>query len=118
MNSNKTYAENLAAEYSKKEDSKIKALKRLDNKAKLGPTIFTYTFGIISALIMGVGMCLSMGVIGNNTTLFMVLGIIIGVVGIIGVSINYPLYKKILSKNKDKYASDIIRLAKEVSEEN
>lgn len=118
MNTNKTFAENLAAEYSKKDESKIVALKKLDKKAKLPATIFTYTFGIISVLIMGVGMCLSMGVLGNGGTFFLVLGIIIGVVGILGICTNYSIYKKLLQKGKDKYASDIIRLAKEVSEEN
>lgn len=34
------------------------ALRKLDNKAKLPATIFTYTFGIITALVAGEGMYL------------------------------------------------------------
>ena len=46
-----------------------------------------------------------------------IIGIIIGLVGIFGVSINYPIYKKILNRRKEKYAGDIIALAKKVTEE-
>ena len=116
MNTDKFYAEQLANEYAPKDTSKVKALKRLDNKVKLPATIFTYTFGIISSLIMGLGMCFAMKVIGGST-LTMVLGIIIGCVGIAGVSFNYPIYLKWLTARKKRYASDIISLAKEITEE-
>ena len=116
MNTDKFYAEQIANEYAPKQDSKVKALKRLDNKVKLPPTIFTYTFGIISSLILGVGMCLTMNVLGNSI-LTMVLGIVIGCVGIVGMSINYPIYKKFLNARKNKYSSDIISLAKEIAEQ-
>lgn len=45
------------------------------HKAKLSATVFTYTFGIIAALIVGVGMCLSMKIIGCGTTAMFVLGL-------------------------------------------
>jgi len=85
MNTDKFYAEQIANEYAPKETSKVKALKRLDKKVKLPATIFTYTFGIVSSLILGLGMCFAMKVIGGST-LMMVLGIIIGCIGIAGVS--------------------------------
>ena len=117
MNTDKIYAEQIANEYAPKETSKVKALKRLDAKVKLPATIFTYTFGIVSSLILGVGMCLAMKVIGNGSVLMMVLGIIIGCVGILGVSINYPIYKIWLNSRKNRYANDILTLAKEISDE-
>ena len=60
MNTDKIYAEQLANEYALKDTSKVIALRKLDAKAKLPATVFTYTFGIITALVAGVGMCLSM----------------------------------------------------------
>ena len=117
MNTDKIYAQNIASEYAPKDDSKIVALNKLDRKAKLPAEIFTYSFGIIGALVLGVGMCLSMKIIGNQTTLMVILGIIIGIIGIVMVSINYPIYKKMLENNKKKYAYDIVRLAKEITEE-
>jgi hypothetical protein len=68
------------------------------------------------ALVLGVGMCLSMKVIGNGSMAMMVIGILVGVIGLIGVSINYPIYKKLLADGKQKYAFDIMQLAKEISE--
>ena len=116
MNTDKIYAEQLANEYAPKGTSKVVALRKLDARAKLPATIFTYTFGILTALIMGVGMCLSMRVIGNGTTATFIAGIIIGIIGLVGMVINYPIYKKILDNGKQKYAVEIMQLAKEISE--
>lgn len=116
MDTNKIYAEQIANEYSIKNESKVIAQKKLDRKAKLPANVFAYSFGIIMSLILGFGMCLSMNVIGNGNLI--VLGIIIGIIGIIGVGLNYPIYKKILEESKKKYSQDIIRLANEISEEN
>ena len=116
MNTDKIYAEQLANEYAPKDTSKVVALRKLDAKAKLPATVFTYTLGVIASLILGVGMCLSMKVIGSGTTAMFVLGIILGVIGIAGVSVNYPIYKMLLAKGKQKYAFEIMELAKEISE--
>ena len=116
MNTDKIYAEQLANEYAPKDTSKVVALRKLDKRAKLPATIFTYTFGILSALIFGVGMCLAMGQIGSGTTGSFVLGIIVGVLGMIGMGVNYPIYKKLLRNGKQKYAFEIMELARQISE--
>ncbi|MBQ8824949.1 MAG: dihydropteridine reductase [Ruminococcus sp.] len=118
MNTDKIYAESIAKEYAPKHSSKITALKKLDNKAKMPATIFTYTFGIAGTLILGVGMCLAMKVIGSGSLISFILGIIIGILGIIIIGLNYPLYIKLLNKGKKKYSFEIMQLAKEISEEN
>ena len=116
MNTDKILAESIAKEYAPKENSKIVALRKLDNKAKLPATIFTYTCGIISALIFGTGMCLAMQVIGSGTA-GVVLGVIIGIIGLIGCGVNYPIYKKMLEQGKKKYAYEIVQLAREIADE-
>ena len=115
-NTDKIIAESIAKDYAPKESSKIVALKKLDNKAKLPATIFTYSFGIVSALVFGTGMCLGMQVIGSGLA-GMVLGIVVGVVGLVGCCINYPIYKKMLEKGKAKYAYEIVELARQISEQ-
>ena len=115
MNTDKIYAESIAKEYAPKDSSKIVALRKLDRKAKLPATIFTYTWGIIFTLVLGTGMCLGMQVIGSGIT-SMVIGIIVGIIGMIGCGMNYPIYKKILENGKKKYAYEIVELAKEISE--
>ena len=116
MNTDKIIAESIAKDYAPKESSKIVALKKLDNKAKLPATIFTYSFGIISALVFGTGMCLAMQVIGSGLA-GMVLGIIVGIIGLFSCSVNYPIYKKMLEKGKAKYAYEIVELARQISEQ-
>lgn len=116
MNTDKIFAEQLANEYAPKDTSKVVALRKLDARAKLPVTVFTYTFGIITSLIAGVGMCLSMKVIGDGTTVMFVLGVVVGIIGLFGMGINYPIYKKMLANGKRKYAVEIMQLAKEISE--
>ena len=116
MNTDKIIAEAIAKEYAPKDNSKIIALKKLDNKAKMPATVFTYTFGIISSLVVGIGMCLSMQVISSGI-ISIVAGVIIGIIGFIGCGINYPIYKKMLEKGKAKYAYEIVELARKISED-
>ena len=117
MNTDKIYAESIANQYAVKDTTKVVQLRKLDQKAKLPANIFAYTFGILSALLLGIGMCLCMNVIGSGTTAMTAIGVVVGIVGIAGMGTNYSAYKKILEKGKSKYGSDIIRLAKEITDE-
>lgn len=112
MNTDKILAESIAKDYIPKETSKIVALKKLDNRAKLPANIFAYSWGIVFSLIFGTGMSLAMQVIGNS----MALGIIVGIIGMIGCGVTYPIYKKILKKGKAKYAYEIVQLAREIAD--
>ena len=114
MNTDKIYAEAIAKEYAPKDTSKVVALRKLDRRAKLPANVFCYGFGILTALIAGTGMCFSMGELGDGQ--FMVLGIIIGLIGFVGMGINYPIYKRILEKGKQKYAYEIMELARQISD--
>lgn len=116
MNTDKLIAESIAKDYAPKKDSKIVALKKLDNKAKRPASIFAYTFGILSSLIAGTGMSLAMQVIGSGVA-GCVAGVVIGVIGFACCGINYPIYKKLLEKGKAKYAFEIVQLAREIAEE-
>ena len=113
MNTDKIYAEAIANEYAPKDTSKVLALKKLDRKAKNKANIFAYTFGIVMTLVLGTGMCLSMG---DGSAVIMGCGIALGILGIAGVGMNYPIYKKLLNAGKEKYAFEILQLAREISE--
>lgn len=116
MNTDKIYAEAIANEYAPKDTSKVLALKKLDRKAKNKANIFAYTFGIVMTLVLGTGMCLSMGILGDGSAVIMGCGIALGILGIAGVGMNYPIYKKLLNAGKEKYAFEILQLAREISE--
>lgn len=117
MNTDKIYAEQLANEYASKDASKVVALRKLDAKAKMPATIAVYAIGIVAALVMGTGMCLSMKVIGDGSTGMFVIGVVLGILGIAAAGINYPLYKKLIARGKEKYAYEIMELAREISEQ-
>lgn len=116
-NTEKVYAEQIAAEYSPKTTSKAVALRKLDNKVKKAPKIASITFGTVAMLIFGTGMCLAMKVIGAGTAAAMAAGIAIGVAGMALMAVNYPLYKKFLNARKKKYAFEIVELARQITDE-
>ena len=116
MNTDKIYAEAIANEYAPKDTSKVVALKKLDRKAKSKANITAYTLGVAMTLVLGVGMCLSMHVIGNGSIVMTGIGIVLGIVGFAGIGVNYLIYKKLLAAGKEKYAFEIMQLAREISE--
>ncbi len=116
MNTDKIFAEAIASEYAPKDTSKVVALRKLDRKAKGPANIFAYSFGILMTLVLGVGMCLSMEVLGEGGAVMTGVGILLGILGIVGVGLNYPIYKKLLRTGKEKYAFEIMQLAREISE--
>ncbi len=103
----KREAKRIREQYVEKEETKLEQLRRLDRKVKLPAEIFVYSFGIIGSLVLGLGMCLAMKVMGD----LMALGIVIGCIGIIMIGINYPSYKKMLNSRKKKYGKQIIDLS-------
>ena len=114
IDTDKIFAEQIANEYTPKDTSKVIALKKLDAAAKRPANIFAYSFGTVMTLVFGLGMCLAMKVIGGGDT-EMILGIVIGLVGMLGVGVNYPIYQKLLAKGKAKYAFEIVTLAGEIT---
>ncbi len=112
----KVYAESVAKDYMPKETNKVRQLKKLDERAKLPAFITAMTLGIIGTLIFGTGMCFGLGVFGTGA-IFMFIGVLLGIVGAAVCIINYPLYNKLLKKGKEKYAFEILELAKEITGE-
>ena len=113
-NLDKVYAESVAKDYMPKETSKVRQLKKLDEKAKLPAFVTAMSLGVVGALTFGLGMCFSMGILGTGLV-SMIFGIILGLLGAAICGVNYPLYKKLLKKGKAMYANDILELAKEIT---
>lgn len=108
----------IRSQYTEKESTKLDELKALDKKVKKPANVFAYVFGSISAVIMGAGMSLVMTDLGETLGMgdAMVPGVIVGVIGLILVLINYPMYKKFLEKRKEKYAERIIESSNKLME--
>ncbi len=109
-------AERIRAQYTGKQTDEICELRSLDLKVKRPANIFAYTFGSISAIIMGAGMSLVMTDIGEHIALSdpMLYGIVIGVAGMIMALLNYPMYKGILNSRKKKYRTEILELSEKI----
>ena len=102
--------EQIRTKYTEKQHSQLDELKALDKKVSAPAEIFAYSFGIIGALVLGAGMSFAMKVIGDS----MAMGIVIGLLGILMVSVNYPIYKKLLASRRKKYAPEIMKLSDEL----
>lgn len=99
--------------HKEKEISKFEELRNLDRRVKQPAYIFAYIFGVLGTLILGVGMCFGL-VVFEGIAHSLVIGIAIGVVGVIMVSINYTIFKSILNKRKAKYSDLIIEKTNEL----
>ena len=91
-------------------EDKLEQLRKLDRNVTKPGKMTALIVGIISTLIMGVGMCCTLVWEG---TLF-IPGIVIGIIGIIGICSAYPMYVHITKKRRDKLAPEIIRLTDEL----
>ena len=85
-------------------ETNIEKIRKLDKKAYKRGTIISLITGIVSSLILGTGMCLVM------LWSMLIAGIVIGIAGISGMIISYPLYKRIISEDKEKIKDEILKL--------
>ena len=107
-------AQKIRTQYMEKEPSELDVLRALDARVKRPALIFAYVYGIIGALVMGIGMSLLMTDVGavlgmTNTT---VIGVVIGAVG---VALAYPVYTFITKKERQRIAPEILRLSEELT---
>lgn len=107
----KQYVENIRLGYEEKKETKIDELRALDRQTKRPAQVFAYIFGTLGSLVLGSGMCLAMPEVIEG---YMPLGIAVGIVGIVMVSVNYPIYKAILASRKRKASSKIMKLSGEI----
>ncbi|MBQ8791561.1 MAG: dihydropteridine reductase [Ruminiclostridium sp.] len=120
MNRNDTefMVQKIRTQYVEKDESEknLDMLRELDAEVKRPANVFGYVFGSIGAIVMGAGMSLVMTDIGAQLgiTNTMPVGIAIGVVGMLMAIVNYPIYKKILSSRKKKYADRIFELSEKI----
>lgn len=96
--------------YIPKEEDKMDQLRKLDESTTRPGTIISLIVGIVSSLILGVGMCCTM--IWADT--LFIPGIIIGVIGILGILSAYPLYVRITDKQRKKLAPEILKMTNEL----
>jgi len=107
--------EAIRRKYLPKEEDKLAQLRKLHNSATKKAQAWAITLGVIGALILGTGMSLCMtelsGFLGGTA---MFVGIPVGIVGIVLVALAWPLYNRILQKERRKIAPEILRMTDEL----
>ena len=103
---------------SEKNEDKMEQLRRLDATVTRKATVVSLILGVIGTLISGTGMSFTMTdigeVIGLKSDISMILGIIVGIIGIVILSVAYPVYNSIVKKERKKIAPEIIRISDEL----
>lgn len=110
--------EDIRKKYLPKEEDKMEQLRKLHAVPTQKAQAASLAVGVIGALIMGTGMSLAMTdidqMLGSHRELSMLIGILIGLVGMVLVAFAYPLYNRVLRKEREKIAPEILRLSDEL----
>ena len=110
--------QNIRKKYLAPGEDKMELLRRLDAGVTRKATMDALIPGIIGTLLLGIGMSLTMSdiskMLGLDQQMAMLIGIIVGILGIVLVCLAYPLYNRVVKKEREKIAPEIIRLTDEL----
>ncbi len=108
----------IREKYQLKKEDDLSKLRKLDSEVTQKATTSSLGMGIIGTLIMGTGMSLVMTDIGTlfgiQGFLSIVIGIVVGMVGVVFIEVAYPVYSTRLKKEREKVASEILRITEEL----
>ena len=110
---NKNEIEEIRKRYLPKEETKLDELKKLDDEVNRAGMIESLCMGIFGSLVFGLGFCFVLQVLGEGL-LFIVLGVVLGIIGAGIMLFTYPLYSKIHNEAKEKLSSKILELTSEL----
>ena len=97
------------------EEDAMEKLRRLDAGVTRKGTAASLILGVLGTLIMGTGMSIAMTELGDVFgTMAMPLGIATGVLGIVLLTLAYPVYTHLVKKEHEKIAPEIMRLTDEL----
>ena len=107
--------ENIRKKYLPKEEDKMERLRKLHNSATQKAQAWSIALGTVGTLIMGMGMSLTMSDFGYFLGAYaMVAGIILGLAGMVLLALAYPVYNRVLTKERARIAPEILRLTDEL----
>ena len=110
--------ENIRKKYLPKTEDKMEQLRQLHHSASRKARGWALSVGVIGALALGTGMSLvttDLGaMLGIYTQLAWVIGVVVGVLGLVLVALAYPAHERILKKERERIAPEILRLTDEL----
>ena len=102
--------ESIRRKYMPHEESKLETLKRLDYRVQTAGMIESLCFGIIGALVFGIGMCFFLDVFAGAawlTAILMICGTLLMIPA-------YPIYRRIARKTRAELTPEILRLSEKI----
>lgn len=102
--------ESIQRKYLPKEDDKMEQLRRLDESVTKKGMILSLITGVTGTLILGIGM--SCCLVWGGVWFFPV--IVVGLIGLVGVALAYPVYQHVTEKERERIAPEILRLTDEL----
>ena len=110
--------EAIRKKYLPKEANKMEQLRTLHAVPTQKAQAWAIAIGVIGALIMGTGMSLAMTdlgeILGSHREFSVLIGVVIGILGMVLVALAYPIYNRVLKKQREKIAPEILRLSDEL----
>jgi len=110
--------EHIRSKYLPRQEDKMDRLRRLHRSASQKAVTWAVVLGVIGALTLGAGMSLFMSdlgrILGMNAELSVVVGIAAGLAGLVLAALAYPVYNRILKKERERIAPEILRLSEEL----
>lgn len=108
----------IRQKYQSQEEDTMARLRKLDGLATSKATVISLVLGIVGVLILGTGMSLIMTdlavLLGMPGMTNMIVGIITGVLGAVLAALAYPAYNKVLKREREKIAPEVLRLTDEL----
>ncbi|MDR0324976.1 MAG: hypothetical protein LBI19_02630 [Oscillospiraceae bacterium] len=98
----------IRQKYAPREENKMEQLRALDRSVTTRGQIASLAIGIISSLLLGTGMACIM------EWDLLAAGIAVGVVGMVGMLLAYPVYSAMTKKRREKLAPQILKLSDEL----
>lgn len=107
--------EDIRKKYLPREADKMEQLRKLHHSATRKAQAVSITIGVIGALVLGAGMSLCMTELGRLLGgMAMAIGILAGLAGLFMVALAYPVYSRVLKKERERIAPEILRLTDEL----
>lgn len=107
--------EAIRNKYLPKEDDKMEQLRMLHARPTKRAQAAAIAVGVIGSLVLGTGMSLALtdfGAILGDIAL--VMGILTGIIGMVLVALAYPIYNRVLKKQRKRIAPQILKLTDEL----
>ena len=107
--------EAIRKKYLPREKDNMETLRKLHAGPTQKAQKVSITMGVVGALIMGTGMSLCLTELGAVLGRYgMAAGVGVGIAGMILAAAAYPAYNRVLKKERDKIAPEILRLSDEL----